>query len=74
MTDAHATPSAIAQPPRAGRRFMRRSIARRRIARTVLAYAGLLMLAIIVVHLSRRATGTSAIGSVLCAASAAGSQ
>jgi hypothetical protein len=54
MTGAHALPSAIARLPRAGVRFIRGSRARRRIAMTVLGYAGLLTLAIIVLHLSRR--------------------
>jgi hypothetical protein len=54
MTAPHALPSPVARP-RAGTRFIRRSIARRRVAQTVLAYAGLLLQAIIVVHLSQRA-------------------
>src|SRR5262249_43125834 len=53
MTGAHAMLSAITRPPRAGVRFIRGSIARRRIARTLLGYSGLLMLAIIVLHLSQ---------------------
>jgi hypothetical protein len=46
--------SPVTQPPRAGTLFIGRSLARRRIARTVLGYAGLLTLAMVVVHLIQR--------------------
>ena len=52
MTDAHA-PS-LTVPPRARALFPRPSIARRRIAQTVLGYAGVLTLAIVIVCLNRR--------------------
>jgi hypothetical protein len=52
MTGAHGI--LIAQPSRAGPRFASRSIARRRIARTMLGYVGVLTLAIVVIHVSRR--------------------
>jgi linalool dehydratase/isomerase-like protein len=54
MTAAHGMRSPIAQPTHTGLLFVGGSIARRRIARTVLGYAALLMLATVVIHLSRR--------------------
>src|SRR5262249_9702627 len=54
MTDAQGMLSSIAEARRAGASVMRESIARRRIVRTALGYAGLLTLAIVVVHLGAR--------------------
>src|SRR5262249_45283389 len=53
MTDAQGMLS-IAEARRVGASVMRGSIARRRIVRTALGYAGLLTLAIVVVHLGAR--------------------
>ena len=54
MTGARGMPSPITRPPRAGALVIGPSMARRRIAQTGLGYAGLLTLATVVIHLSKR--------------------